>query len=132
MTPAQRKPGAYDPLLAARRPGGKPDAKPKFRILIHKRHLPVWDELVRRVGLLSAQQFWDHVAFRADQPPLLGTCTPMKGGHNKGKGGWSRVMHYEISGAGRVDYQFHPAYEAGSVGDKHPVVRIVSLNWSSH
>jgi hypothetical protein len=132
VTPNTRQPRAYDPYLTTERPGGKPDKKPQFRLLIHKRHLSKWQELARRVGLQNAQQFWDHVSFRPDQPPLLGTCTPMKGKHNAGRDGWSRIYHYEITGAGRVDYQFHAEYGEGEVGDKHRVVRIIGLDWSSH
>jgi len=39
---------------------------------------------------------------------------------------------YEISGAGRIDYQFNDAYTGGTVGDPHPVVFILSINLSSH
>ena len=101
-------------------------------MLIHKRLLPKWEELVKRAGIQGAQQFWDHVSDRPDQPPRLGTCTPLKGKHNAGRDGWSRRYHYEISGAGRIDYEFHPQYNSGGLGDKHPVVRIICLDWSSH
>lgn len=131
MTQRRRKPGAYDPFLTTSRPGGKPAEKPRFRVLFHKRHLPKWDDLVSRVGVQAAQQFWDHVSYRADKPPLLGQCTPLKGEHNAGKNGWSRRYHYEISGAGRVDYEFHHNYRIGD-GEAHAVVRIIGLDWSSH
>jgi hypothetical protein len=132
VTPGTRQAGAYDPFLTTERPGGRPETKPRFRVLLHKRHLAKWEELVRRVGSQNAQQFWDHVSNRADQPPLLGTCTPLKGKHNAGRDGWSRRYHYEITGAGRVDYEFHHEYAGGAVGDKHAVVRIIGIDWSSH
>jgi hypothetical protein len=50
----------------------------------------------------------------------------------KGKGGWSDVHHYEITGAGRINHQFHPEYTGGAKGDKHPVVRVTSIDISSH
>lgn len=36
--------------------------------------------------------------------------------------GFSRTVHYEISGAGRIDYQYHDSYAGGDHGDPHPVV----------
>ncbi len=46
--------------------------------------------------------------------------------------GFSRTIHYEISGAGRIDYQFNDAYAGGTAGDPHPVVFVLSINLSSH
>ena len=60
------------------------------------------------------QQLWNHLAYRPDKPPLLGSVTRLKGGQARGKGGWSDVHHYEITGAGRIDYQFHPEYSGGA------------------
>jgi hypothetical protein len=45
--------------------------------------------------------------------------------------GFSRTIHYEISGAGRIDYQFNDNY-LGVRGDPHPVVFIRAINLSSH
>lgn len=67
-----------------------------------------------------------------DRPPKVGTSGMLKGGHNKGKNGWSRRVHYEISGAGRIDYEYHPAYAGGAKGDEHPVVRILRIALGSH
>jgi len=50
----------------------------------------------------------------------------------KGKEGWSDVHHYEITGPGRINYQFHPYYAGGTQGDKHPVVKVISIDMSSH
>ena len=46
--------------------------------------------------------------------------------------GWSPTYHYEISGAGRVDYQFHNAYQTAPERDTHPVVFIRTIDFSSH
>ncbi|MGH9379809.1 MAG: hypothetical protein ACRD2Z_04250 [Thermoanaerobaculia bacterium] len=46
--------------------------------------------------------------------------------------GFSRAIHYEISGAGRLDYQYHDAYTGGGQGDPHRVVFIRAINLSSH
>jgi hypothetical protein len=68
-----------------------------------------------------------------DQPPRVGTVTPMKGRHNKSTAdGTSRIYHYEVSGAGRVDYRYNPKYKTSPDGDEHPVVTIVSIDLSSH
>lgn len=45
--------------------------------------------------------------------------------------GWSRTVHYEVTGSARVDYQFHDAY-LGESGDEHPVVAILTINFGSH
>ncbi len=45
--------------------------------------------------------------------------------------GFSRTVHYEISGAGRIDYQYNAAY-LGARGDPHPVVCIRAISLSSH
>jgi hypothetical protein len=101
-------PGAYRPHVAARRPGGRPSARPAFRVLVHHRYLAIWNELPARVGLANAQQFWDHVAMSPGQPPKVGTSSLMKGRHAAPKWpGYSRTVHYEITGAGRIDYQFN-------------------------
>ena len=132
MASSQRRPGAYDPLVSVGRPGGRPRDKPRFRVLIHKRHLRLWEKLIRRCGLQNAQQVWDHLAFRPDQPPLLGTCTPFKGKNYQGSDGWSRRYHYEITGADRLDYQFDPEYRGGRTGEPHPVVKIIIIAFGSH
>ncbi|HEU0104143.1 MAG TPA: hypothetical protein VFR07_17655 [Mycobacteriales bacterium] len=124
--------GAYDPLRALGRPGGKPDRQPRFRVLLHKRDWAAWQKLRDEAGEENAQQLWDHLANRPDQPPLLGTCTPLRGDHMKAKNGWSRVYHYEVSGPGRVDYRYNAQYEGGSTGQKHGCTRIISITMGSH
>jgi hypothetical protein len=107
-------PGAYRPHVAARRPGGPPAVRPAYRVLVHHKYLAVWSELADRVGLANAQQFWDHVATTPGQPPKVGASSVMKGKHNAPKWpGYSKTIHYEITGAGRIDYQFNPAATDG-------------------
>jgi hypothetical protein len=107
--------------------------KPAFRILVHHKYLAVWNELADRVGLINAQQFWDHVAMTPGQPPKVGTSSIMKGKHNAPKWpGYSKTIHYEVTGAGRVDYQFNPSATEGARGDPHGVVKIMSIDLGSH
>ena len=106
-------PGAYRPHSAARRPGGRPALEPAFRVLVHRKYLALWNELADRVGLANAQQFWDHVAMTPGQLPKVGTSSVMKGKHSGPKWpGYSETIHYEITGAGRIDYQFNPSARA--------------------
>lgn len=67
-----------------------------------------------------------------DKPPRLGTVTPMKGGQAKAKDGMSRVFHYEITGASRVDYRYNANYTTSDDSDAHPVVQIISIDLGSH
>ena len=86
-----------------------------------------------RSGLQSAQQFYDHVAFTPGSPPLVNSATILRGkaGEPKFVGG-SRTIHYEISGAGRINYQYVNAYADGRSGDPHPVVFILTIELGSH
>jgi hypothetical protein len=102
------KPSSYRPFVSARRPGGPPAGKPKWRVIVHRKHLQLWNDLVDRCGLQAAQQCWDHLAFNADRPSPFGNITMMKGKLRHGKDGWSGVHHYEITGAGRVDFHTTP------------------------
>lgn len=57
----------------------------------------------------------------------------MKGRHHKAKWeGYSSTIHYEISGAGRIDYQYNAASTEGAEGDSHGVVKILSIDLGSH
>lgn len=57
----------------------------------------------------------------------------MKGKHNGPKwSGYSKTIHYEISGAGRIDYQYTDATTEGAKGDAHAVVKILSIDLGSH
>jgi hypothetical protein len=126
------KPGAYRPYVAARAPKGRPVTAPAWRLLVHRQYAEAWESLADRVGLESAQQFYDHITQTPDQHPKVGTTGLLRGNHNKGKDGWSRRVHYEISGAGRIDYEYHPTYKTSGDGDEHAVVRILVVNLSSH
>lgn len=124
---------AYDPNVPARRPGGRPSERPKYRVLVHKRYLDRYRELVDRVGLQQAQQFWDHVSQEPGRPdPIAQTCY-LKGQAGRPKGpGWSRTIHYEVSSSARINYQHCDTYTTEPGGDPHPVVAILTINYSSH
>jgi hypothetical protein len=124
---------AYQPFRPARRPGGSPRTKPTYRILVHRQYKALWDQLAERVGLENAQQFYDHVANTPEQAPAVGRATILRGKAGRPREeGFSRTIHYEISGAGRIDYQYHPAFTGGARGDPHPVVFILTIGLSSH
>jgi len=125
-------PGSYSPYGPARRPGGKPAAAPEYRVLVHRKFAAQWDELVGRVGVRSAQQFWDHVAYTPGQPPVVNSACKLRGKAAKPKAtGFSSTYHYEISGAGRIDYQYNGEY-VGERGDPHGVVWILTVDLGSH
>ncbi len=124
---------AYSPQVPAKRPGGKPSRKPRYRVLVHKRFLDRWIELPTRVGMESAQQFFDHVADTPGVPPRVNSTTYLRGKAGRPREpGFSRTIHYEISGAGRIDYQFSDAYRTTPDGDEHAVVFILTIDLSSH
>jgi hypothetical protein len=57
----------------------------------------------------------------------------MKGKHNAAKwAGYSKTIYYEISGAGRLDYQYNANSSEGTKGDPHGVVKIMTIDLSSH
>lgn len=125
--------GAYSPFQPAARPGSKPPAKPTYRVLVHRKFLGLWEQLPGRVGLESAQQFYDPVANTPGAAPAVNSSTILKGKAGKPKfEGASRTVHYEISGAGRLDYQFVNDDVDGAHGDPHPVVFILSIDLGSH
>jgi hypothetical protein len=122
---------SYRPYAPAQRPG-KPDAKPPFRVLVHHQFLDIWSELEKTVGLESVQQFWDHVAFTPGSIPPINRSSILKGKAGRPQEpGFSKTIHYEISGAGRINYQWNPAY-VGSKGDPHGVVWILTITLGSH
>lgn len=124
---------SYRPFVPARRPGGQPSEKPRYRVLVHQRRRQRWEDLPRRTGLENAQQFWDHVAQTPAQPPAVGRSSFLRGKAGKPrKPGFSRTVHYEITGAGRIDYQHVEDYVTGPGGDPHGVVFILDIDLSSH
>lgn len=123
---------AYAPFVPARRPGKRPAYKPRYRVLVHRRFRDLWDSLVERVGLQNAQQFYDHVAQRPGSPPDVGASVIFRGEKGRPIGpGFSNTVHYEITGAGRINYQFNDYYQ-GPKGDLHPVVVILTIDLGSH
>lgn len=81
----------------------------------------------------QAKQFWDHVASAPGQPNPIAPTTVLKGQAGRPKGpGWSRTIHYEVSSSARIDYQYNDTYAAPQGGDPHPVVAILTINYSSH
>ena len=124
---------AYKPYVPAMRPGSSPIEKPMYRVLVHHQYKEIWDGLVSRVGLGNAQQFSDHVAMTPGMPPKVGSSVIMKGKHKEAKWpGYSKTIHYSISGAGRIDYQFNPLPKEGALKDLHGVVKILTVELSSH
>lgn len=123
----------YQPYQPARRPGGRPQGRPQYRVLVHRKFLTHWSEVDERVGLRAAQEFWDHVAKTPGVPPPTAGTTILRGKAGRPKGpGWSRTFHYELSSKARIDYQFHDAFKTAPEGDEHPVVAILTINYSSH
>jgi hypothetical protein len=124
---------AYQPYQPARRPGARPDVRPRYRVLVHRKFAEAWPALPDRVGLAAAQQFYDHVATTPGRPAAINRTGVLRGKAGEPIApGLSRTIHYEISGAGRIDYQFHDAHTGGALGDPHPVVLIRAINLSSH
>lgn len=128
------KPKAYQPFVAARCPSsGKPVVKPVWRVLVHRKHVADWNRIREVCGEQNGLELWRHLTTRPDQKPLLGTVTPMKGRQYAGTpGGMSRVYHYEITGAARLDYRYNAQYRTGRHGDPHKIVQIVSIQLGSH
>lgn len=123
----------YQPFVPARRPGGRPDEKPRFRVLVHHKFAEAWNGLPGAVGLESAQQFYEHVSQTPGEIPQVNSSTILKGKAGKPKmPGFSRTVHYEISGAGRVDYQWNSEYQNHEEDEPHPVVLILSISLGSH
>lgn len=124
---------AYEPLRPAKRPGGKPEAAPAFRVLVHKRYRRLYDELPGRVGLQQAQQFWDHVSRTPGAPCAIAATCILKGRAGRPQAdGWSRTVHYEVSGDARIDYQYNDSYKTSPESDGHPVVAILTITVGSH
>ena len=119
--------------MSARSPGGRPDQAPIYRVLVHRQYLQEWNRLVERVGLENAQQFYAHVSRSPGSPPSVGSSSYLRGKAGRPKWiGYSRTIHYEISGAGRIDYQWTNEESSGADSDLHPVVRILTIDLNSH
>lgn len=122
---------AYQPHVPLRRPGGKPDEAPAYRVLVHRKYEKAWEQHVLGSGLQSAQQCWDHLAFSPNKVPQINSSTKLRGKNFAAKNGFSAVMHYRVGKAARVDYRYHDAYTGGAEGDLHPVVMIDWIGPSS-
>lgn len=120
--------GAHRPYVPARAPLGKPANEPVWRVVVHRQLLQKWDELASRVGKANAEQLWDFLSRQPDRPSPYGCVSPMRGAPKGAKKTW----HYEVSGAGRVDYQYEPAHIATPGKDPHPTVFIVGIDYGSH
>jgi len=124
---------AYEPFRPARRPGGRPDEAPLYRVLVHRRFRRHYEDLADRVGLQQARQFWDHVAASPGSPSAVASTCYLRGKAGRPQGpGWSRTIHYELTSSARIDYQFHDAHCTEAGGDPHPVVAILTVSYSSH
>lgn len=132
MASEDPKPKSYRPFVAARRPRSKAEVKPEWRILVHRKHVKTWNNIPDVCGESNAGELWLHLATQPDKPPRLGTVTPMKGRqYGETDEGLSRVYHYELSGAGRVDYRYCRTF-VSEKGDEHAIVQIISIDLTSH
>lgn len=124
---------SYAPFVPARRPGGRPPERPRYRVLVHRAFARDWDALPTRVGVRSAQEFYDHVSVSPGRPPDINRTTVLRGRAGRPVlPGCSRTIHYEISGAGRIDYQYADEFRGGRIGDAHGVVLILTIDLGSH
>lgn len=124
---------SYAPFIPARRPGGRPADRPRYRVLVHRAFAEAWSELPRRVGVRSAQQFYDHVSTTPGRPPDINRATVLRGQAGRPKfASCSRTIHYEISGSGRIDYQYADEFRQGRHGDAHSVVLVLTIRLGSH
>lgn len=124
---------AYQPQVPAKRPGGKPAIRPAYRVLVHRKYLSMWERLPDAVGLQQAQQFWDHIAQNPGGQPATAGTSLLRGKAGAPAGdGWSRTVHYELSSKARANYQFHDNFITSDGVDAHPVVFVLTLDFSSH
>ena len=102
-------------------------------MLVHRQFLREYSELVSRCGLACAQQFWDHVANTPGAHSPINRTTVLKGNAGAPDGqGFSRTIHYEISGAARINFQFCDSFQTGTDDEPHPIVRIKTISFTSH
>jgi hypothetical protein len=124
---------SYAPFVPARRPGGRPPERPRYRVLVQRSFAKDWDALPTRVGVRSAQEFYDHLSVSPGRPPDINRTTVLRGRAGRPVlPGYSRTIHYEISGAGRIDYQFADEFRSGRIGDARGVVLILTIDPGGH
>lgn len=124
---------AYQPLVPARRPGGKPAEAPVYRVLVHRKFLDKWNQLTDRVGRAGAEELWDHLATAPGTPLATASTCILRGKAGLPQGpGWSRTVHYELSSMARVNFQYHDGYKTSATGDEHRIVAVLSIDYSSH
>ncbi len=70
---------ACQPFTPARRPGGRPAARPRCRVLVHRKFAEMWSSLPDRVGPAAAQQFYDHAANTPGQPTAVNRTGVLRG-----------------------------------------------------
>lgn len=100
---------------------------------MHRTFAKDWTALPARVGVRSAQEFYDHVSVTPGRPPDINRTTVLRGRAGRPVfPGCSRTIHYEISGAGRIDYQYADDFRGGRIGDAHDVVLILTIHLGSH
>jgi len=129
----QMSESAYRPYMPARHPTSAPTVRPTYRLLVHRKYSRHWDQLVQRIGAQGALQFWEHVTENPGSTSPVAQTSILKGKAGKPKGpGWSRTCHYEVSGAGRIDYQYHNAFRTERGGDPHRIVIILTIAYGSH
>ena len=133
--PAKRatpSPGANPPYVPAPNLGGRPQSAPRFLVLVHRQHWERWIDIANRCGLRNARELSDHLSQRADQLPLLGTVTKMKGKLGKAQNGMSAVYHYEITGAARIDFRYKYGHQSTPDRTPRDTVFIVGIDFGSH
>lgn len=124
----------YSPMIPARRPGGRPGRRPEYRVLVHRKYADMWEHAEEYgVELPALQKCWDHLAF--DPAGTKGVVKTKflhgKAGRPKERG-FSRTLHYDLSGKARIDYQYCDDHRTGADGDPHKVVYIWTVDFSSH
>lgn len=82
----------------------------------------------------QAQKFYDHVSRTPGRPAVGIRSSILKGSMGRPKAdGFSRTHHWRVPGhAARIGFQYNESCSDGARGDKHPVVFIVAINYSSH
>lgn len=101
-------------------------------MLVHRQYRDLWEQLPERVGEEAARQCYEHLALTPGQVARVNRTSVLRGKAGKPiAAGFSSTIHYEVSGAGRVDYQFNDSY-LGRLNDRHAVVLVLRIDLGSH